>query len=110
MWYINGGYTQADLNFKFTQNGVSVPGTRNDVTVPGWFIGGGVEQQFGRGFALSLEYRLAEYESKDVFNGAYTMVGVTNVHREELEPTVHTLRLGLTYKFDVHGPREMPLK
>ena len=111
MWYINAGYTQADINFKFTQNNVTVPGTRNDVTLGGWFLGGGVEQQLGRGFALSLEYRLASYESKDVFNGSYTMAGTTNFHREELDPTVHTVRLGVTYKFDVHSrPQIEPLK
>jgi outer membrane immunogenic protein len=111
MWYINGGYTEADINFKFTQNGVTVPGTRSDVTVSGWFIGGGVEQQLARGFALSLEYRLANYDSKDVFNGQYLVGGVNSFHREELDPTIHTVRLGLTYKFDVHSrPQMEPLK
>jgi outer membrane immunogenic protein len=110
MWYINAGYTQADVNFKFTQNNVTVPGTRNDVTVAGWFLGGGVEQQLGRGFALNLEYRLASYESKEVFNGQYTINTVNSFHREELDPTVHTVRLGVIYKFDVHTPRVEPLK
>jgi opacity protein-like surface antigen len=111
MWYINAGYTQADVDFKFTRNNVTVPGTRNDVTLSGWFLGGGVEQQLSRGFALSLEYRLASYDSKEVFNGQYSINGANQFHREELDPTVHTVRLGLTYKFDVHNrAAAVPLK
>ncbi len=111
MWYINAGYTQADIDFKFTRNNVTVPGTRNDVTLSGWFLGGGVEQQLSRGFALSLEYRLASYDSKEVFNGQYSINGANQFHREELDPTVHTVRLGLTYKFDVHNrAAAVPLK
>jgi len=111
MWYINGGYTQADVDFTFTLNNATLPGSRNDVTLGGWFLGGGVEQQLGRGLALSLEYRYASYDSKEVFNGQNTITGINQFHREEIDPTIHTVRLGLTYKFDVHNRAAVvPLK
>ena len=112
MWYINAGYTQADVDFTFTLNNVTVPGSRNDVTLGGWFIGGGVEQQLGRGFALSMEYRYANYDvegslQRFVHDGRREPM----FHREELDPTIHTVRLGLTYKFDVHNrAAAVPLK
>jgi outer membrane immunogenic protein len=110
MWYINGGYTQADVDFTFTANNVTIPGSRHDVTLGGWFLGGGVEQQLGRGLALSLEYRYASYDSKEVFNGTNNITGTPLLHREEIDPTIHTVRLGLTYKFDVHNRAAVPLK
>jgi outer membrane immunogenic protein len=110
MWYINGGYTQADIDYTFTRNNVAVAGASNDVTVGGWFLGGGVEQQLGRGLALALEYRYASYDSKEVFNGTNDITGAVLFHREEIDPTIHTVRLGLTYKFDVHNRAPVPLK
>jgi opacity protein-like surface antigen len=61
--------------------------------------------------ALSLEYRYASYDSKEVFNGQNTITGANLFHREEIDPTIHTVRLGLTYKFDVHNRAAVvPLK
>ena len=31
------------------------------------------------------------------------ITGINQFHREEIDPTIHTVRLGLTYKFDVHN-------
>jgi outer membrane immunogenic protein len=102
MWYVNGGYTQAELDRTFRLNNATVVGSRNDVTVGGYFVGAGVEQQLGKGFALSMEYRYASFETKDVFNGSYTLGGVPDTHRHEIDPIIHSVRFGLTYKFDVH--------
>jgi outer membrane immunogenic protein len=110
MWYINGGYTRAEIDHTFTVNNVSLTDSRNDVTLGGFFLGGGVEQQLGRGFALSLEYRYAAYESKEVYNGRYYVNGTEETHRQDIDPTVHSMRLGLTYKFDVHQRAPAPLK
>ena len=106
LWYLNAGYTQAELESRFRINGADVSGARKDNRHDGWFWGGGVEQQLGRGFSLALEYRYATYDSKESFNGQYAMGGVTSWHQEELDPVVHTVRLGVNYKFDIHGARE----
>lgn len=111
MWYFNAGYTEAELDFKFTRNNVTVPGTVAGETYGGWFIGGGLEQQLARGWGLSFEYRLAALDNKTIFSGFYDMGGATNYHLEKLEPTLHTVRMGVTYKFDIDRGRMLePMK
>jgi opacity protein-like surface antigen len=103
MWYVNGGYTQAELDRTFRVSNNTIVGNSNsDVTVGGWFAGAGVEQQLGKGFSLFMEYRYASFETKDVFNGTYTLGGVNDTHRHEVDPIIHSVRFGLSYKFDVH--------
>ena len=57
-----------------------------------------------------MEYRYAAYESKEVYTGRYVVNLIEETHRQDIDPTVHSMRLGLTYKFDVHQRAPAPLK
>lgn len=112
MWYSTIGYTQTEIEFDFKRNDVDILGTKKSTTFGGLFVGGGVEQQLGRGWALALEYRYAMYEDKLIFSGFHDgSGGILAYHDEKLFPNIHSVRLGLSYKFDVHGHRAVePLK
>ena len=111
MWYLTGGYTQSEISNTFTRNDVAVAGTINGGKYAGWFIGGGVEQQLGRGLSLMLEYRYAHLEDKLIFDGTNDITGLALAHRETLDPAIHSVQLGVNYKFDLGGHRTLaPLK
>lgn len=90
LWYGTVGYTQAEFEIDSTGGGIPVP------TFQGYFVGAGVESQLGGGWALRGEYRFSQYESENI-------AGFVDV-----EPSMHTVRVSLTYKFgrrdEVHGP------
>jgi outer membrane immunogenic protein len=91
LWYGTAGYTEAEFEIDSTLGSVSIPDMR------GYFLGGGVESQLGGGWAMRGEYRFSQFDSE-------TIAGFVDV-----EPSMHTARLSLTYKF---GRREegRPLK
>jgi outer membrane immunogenic protein len=93
MWYVNAGYTQADLE-------ADDAGGDLDETLEGYFVGGGVEQQIRDNLFLKLEYRFSDYDD------------VRFDSDEDLDTDVHSIRLGVNWKFDVvhrdHAPA--PLK
>src|SRR5262249_612362 len=104
MWYVNGGYTNAAFKYHFTD---AYSEFTSNSRVGGWFAGIGAEQQIGRGLALKLEYRFSRFEDKSF---SFTD-GYSNTHDVTKEPEVHTVRLGLTYKFDVDRGRDVaPMK
>jgi outer membrane immunogenic protein len=86
LWYSTAGYTQAKVDLDIP---ISVP------TFKGYFLGTGVESQLGGNWSLRGEYRFSQFQSEDIG-------GV------DVEPTMHTARLVLTYKFgrrdEVHAP------
>ena len=102
LWYVTAGYTSADFKYHFADTASYNFNTR----VGGWFAGLGAEQQIGRGLALKLEYRFSRFDdtSFSFVDGGGARHDVTK------DPELHTIRLGLTYKFDVHTPRAVPLK
>ena len=103
MWYLNAGYTQADLDRTFRlSNGSIVGNSNNDVTVGGWFVGAGVEQQLGKGFFLSMEYRYATYETEGRLQ-RHVYARRRDRYSSPRGRSDHPLgALGLTYKFDIH--------
>jgi len=84
LWYGTAGYTEA----KFELDGIG----SQDFT--GYFVGAGVESQLAGNWSLRGEYRFSQFDSEDI--------GI------DVEPSMHTARLSLTYKFgrrdDVHRP------
>jgi outer membrane immunogenic protein len=103
LWYLSGGYVSAEFKYQFTD----VQTFSHKARVDGWFVGIGVEQQIGRGLALKLEYRYSEFQD-DSFS--FVDVGGTR-HDMRLEPELHTVRLGVTYRFDFGRDRYVaPLK
>jgi outer membrane immunogenic protein len=86
LWYATGGYTQANLD-------LSIPISTPDFD--GYFVGAGVESQLGGGWSLKGEYRFSQYGSE-------------NIGGADVEPSTHSARAVLTYKFgrreEVHAP------
>jgi outer membrane immunogenic protein len=99
LWYTTGGYTQARFE-GFTA--LSVPGgleldVSHDRTFDGWFVGGGVDTRLGMSnWFLRMEYRFAQYDNERFFSD-------DELTRVEFEPTVHTVRTTITYKFGSNG-------
>jgi outer membrane immunogenic protein len=87
LWYATAGYTQAEFDISSSEYiyGLSSP------TFHGYFVGGGVESMLHGNWSLRLEYRFSQFESETVF--------ADDGLRVDLEPSMHTARLLLTYKF-----------
>jgi outer membrane immunogenic protein len=97
LWYGMLGYTQAEFELSTTLGSVSLP------DFSGYFIGAGVESQLGGGFSLRAEYRYTQFDSESVFS----IPGVLDV---SLEPSMHTARVALSYKFGRREETRVPLK
>jgi outer membrane immunogenic protein len=97
LWYGTLGYTQAEFELSSTAGSLSLP------DFSGYFIGAGVESQLGGGFSLRAEYRYTQFDSESVFS----IPGVVDI---SLEPSMHTARVALSYKFGRRGEAPMPLK
>jgi outer membrane immunogenic protein len=81
--YLTGGYTQADFN-------ISGIGTE---TFDGYFGGAGIETFLRPNWTLKLEYRFTQFneESFSYYNHGFGT--------EAFEPSMHSARLVLSYKF-----------
>lgn len=96
LWYTTAGYTEARFEGTTTFAG-GVFGFDHDQTFSGWFLGGGVDTRLGASnWFLRLEYRFAQYDSERFISG-------DELTRIEFEPTVHSVRTTLTYKFGGYG-------
>ncbi len=91
--YAAGGYSGA---FVTTSGTASVGGgfasLYHDDYLNGWTVGPGVESIIFGGWSTRLEYRYAQYEAK-----SYTVLAV--------QPSLHTVRAGLSYKFGLGKQR-----
>jgi outer membrane immunogenic protein len=88
--YAVGGYTGEAVNINATAFGGG--GTANFSTysmLSGWTVGPGVEARIADGWSTKLEYRYSEYGTQTVLQGV------------TVQPSTHTIRLGLAYKFPV---------
>jgi len=90
LWYLTAGYTEASFDNFF---GAPGGGFSRDRTFSGYFVGAGVDGRLAASnWFLRLEYRFSQFDSETVFPVDLAGVGV------DVEPTVHTARLVLTYK------------
>jgi outer membrane immunogenic protein len=79
------GYSQAEFEFS---------GTVNDSdTFEGYFAGAGIETFLRENWTLKFEYRFSNFGVTDLRNGDLGFFGGT------ADPSLHTARLGLSYKF-----------
>ncbi|MEM8751020.1 MAG: outer membrane beta-barrel protein [Pseudomonadota bacterium] len=76
----------------FDDVGDPVFGTSYDFDLNGLTIGAGIENRIGNGLALKLEYRYTSFENVDIIPGFLSA-----------NPTFHTVRLGLNYRFGADG-------
>jgi outer membrane immunogenic protein len=93
LWYFTGGYTQADLDF--SPRFADFPDVRfsGEDTLSGWFVGGGVDTRLAASnWFLRLEYRFSQFDGETFISPD----GLTSI---DFEPSTHTARLTLTYKF-----------
>jgi outer membrane immunogenic protein len=97
LWYGTAGYTQAKFDLTSTIGSLNVPEFK------GYFVGGGVESQIAPGWSVRAEYRYSQFDRESVFN-------VPAVIDVGLEPSMHTTRLSLTYKFGRREEAPVPLK
>jgi outer membrane immunogenic protein len=88
LWYGSAGYTQINVDLSVP---IDLP------TFRGYFLGGGVESQLGGGWSVRGEYRFSQFESETV--GAV-----------DVDPTMHTFRAVLSYKFGDRREEIRPLK
>jgi outer membrane immunogenic protein len=86
LWYRTAGYTQAEFDAS------SNLGSFDLGTFSGYFVGAGVESRLVGGWSLRGEYRFSQFDSETVAS----IPGLLNV---DFEPSMHTARLALTYKF-----------
>jgi outer membrane immunogenic protein len=91
LWFGTVGYTQTELDLKSL--GVGTP------DFSGYFVGGGVESQLHGGWNLRAEYRYSQFDSESVYYDYVT-----------LEPSAHSARLTLNYKWGREEPAHAPMK
>jgi len=104
LWYVTGGYTQADVDFRSEYARVSPD-------LDGWFVGGGVEHQIHNGLSLKLEYRYSDFDDALVHNVEYESCDCTHeTDRLDADNDIHSIRIGLAYKFGRHEEAPAPIK
>jgi len=87
LWYATAGYTQAEFDLRSSGGEWDL----RSPTFDGYFVGAGVESILRGNWLLRLEYRFTQFQSETVFEDPYAT-------RIDLEPSMHTARLVLTYK------------
>jgi outer membrane immunogenic protein len=87
--YALGGYS----NQSFTTTGYAGSGAvlfSSEDRLSGFVVGPGLEFIIAPGWSTRLEYRYSQYETRTLLNGV------------TMQPTTHTIRAGLSYKFGVN--------
>jgi outer membrane immunogenic protein len=91
LWYLSAGYTEAEIGdaSSWGEHRISF-----DDTLNGYFVGAGVDARLHSNWFLRLEYRFTQFDDQTFW--PHERVS------HDLEPSLHTARLTLTYKF-THG-------
>lgn len=101
--FVSGGYTRvdvSDLEFSFSGLGGNLSGTLADIgEFKGFFLGAGAEIQLGHGLSLRGEYRYTDLEAENITLLPDLLPAINDFVDTELNPTLHTARLSLAYKF-----------
>jgi outer membrane immunogenic protein len=97
LWYGTAGYTQANFDLTSSAGSLDIPEFK------GYFLGAGVESHMVGNWSLRAEYRFTRFDRETVFS----VPGLTDLG---LEPSMHTARLALTYKFSRREEVPAPLK
>jgi outer membrane immunogenic protein len=86
--YGTAGYTQAQFDYFGLLS----------KTYGGYFVGAGIESFLRDNWTLKLEYRFSQFDSETLASGNIGSFGFSI----EDEPSMHTARLVLSYKFGHH--------
>jgi outer membrane immunogenic protein len=106
--YVNGGYSYAQFsgtNLYDLDGDGTFEGSTNRFSRNGWFLGGGVENSFGflgTGWFMKTEYRVAEYQRRDV--PLFDTTGLATGNSISTRPIVQTVSSSLVYRFNWGGP------
>ena len=127
LFYVLLGYSQAkfdDPSITLNYDGYSDTFKTSLSTFKGWTIGAGMETRLDQNWGLKLEYRFTQLQDEELFSAsgsdydggwqcAYGCAYDKNKYLVEsgisadLEPSIHTGRLVLTYRFgETHAPLE----
>jgi outer membrane immunogenic protein len=94
LWYLTAGYTEASFD-NFVSYPIFGPDQSGDQTFSGYFVGAGLDTRLAASnWFLRLEYRFSQFDSETVHVGS---LGLADT-RIDVEPSLHTARLVLTYK------------
>lgn len=100
MGYMTVGYTSADFEFR--------DGFGNlDEDLDGYFIGAGLERKIRGGLSLNLDYRYSDYGDETLYE---ERVAGCCYERYDLDHSIHSIRLGLVYRFGGREPQHVPMK
>jgi outer membrane immunogenic protein len=95
LFYVKGGYAWADNEISATAIGL---GSFSESKVhSGYTVGGGLEYMFAPSWSAKAEYMYADYGTKRYLS-AVVLPGV------DLGATVHTIKGGINYNFNMGGP------
>jgi outer membrane immunogenic protein len=98
LWYATAGYTEADFE-AFASSDLLGSRVSRDRTFSGYFVGAGVDTRLAASnWFLRLEYRFSEFDDETIFRFDDELRT-----RLEVEPSTHTARAALTYKFGGPG-------
>lgn len=96
LWYLTAGYTELSMDdLTLTATGLGSASLEMP-DFQGYFLGGGVETMLTKNLSLKAEYRYSEFDRESLFSVPGFDVG--------LEPSMHTARLNVSYKFGFDRP------
>lgn len=88
MGYLTAGYASGESGASYQGNSFRWDNT-------GFTLGLGIETILGRGFSYKLDYQYISFNEETFDFGGLDV---------RVQSDLHQLRLGLNYRFDVHGP------
>ncbi|MBT3070973.1 outer membrane beta-barrel protein [Rhodomicrobium sp. Az07] len=100
--YVLGGYTEANFEAKAGE-------FKWDDTLNGWTVGGGLETKLGGNWFLKAEYRYTEFDGL-TFKGGDERGCYVSAQKLDVDTSVQTARVVLSYKADLFGGSVDPLK
>ena len=98
LWYALAGYTRAeisDLELNIT-GPAAIQLVAGVPSFSGFVVGGGVETMLAPNWSIKAEYRYTELDAKSLD----LPLGLNAFVDAQLEPSIHTARLSLNYKFN----------
>ena len=113
MPYLTGGYASAEIAHKsfvtgHGTNNVHLFGERFD----GWYVGAGVDMAIAQGWTVGLEYRHYDFGSDTIqsFVASPAPSGVASGEFRNVEPTLDTIALRVSWKLGRPEPVAKPMK
>lgn len=98
--YFTGGFAYASVNSSVTDPIVGLPFaqfSRNEVET-GFVIGGGLEYKINPSWSIKGEYQYIDLGSERLTGSA--LFGVIPIHSNEIDNSLHTVRIGVNYHID----------